>query len=50
MGFCYEEIGEYKKAYEVWMKIAEILTERGSVIEAEWPKKMAERCKEKISN
>ena len=50
MGFCYEEIGEYKKAYEVWMKLAKILTERGGVIEAEWPKKMAERCKEKISN
>lgn len=50
MGFCYEELGEYKKAYETWTKLAEILMDRGGVIEAEWPKKMAERCNEKISN
>jgi len=48
MGFCYEEIGEYRKAYEIWLKLAEILTERGNVVEAEWPKEMAQRCKEKI--
>lgn len=47
MGFCYEEIGEYKKAYEVWKKLAEIITARGGVIEAEWPKGMAENCLKK---
>ena len=48
MGFCYEEIGEYGEAYKIWVKLAEILTERGNVVEAEWPKEMAQRCKEKI--
>ena len=41
MGFCYEEIGEYQKAYETWKTVSEILTQRGLVIEAEWPKEMA---------
>ena len=48
MAFCYEEIGEYKKAYDTWMKIAEILTQRGGVIEAQWPKEMAENCLKKL--
>ncbi len=29
MGFCYEEIGDYKKAYEVWTKLSKILTQKG---------------------
>ncbi|MBR6627191.1 MAG: helix-turn-helix domain-containing protein [Lachnospiraceae bacterium] len=44
MGFCYEEIGEFRKAYEVWTTLAKILTERGGVIEAEWSREMAEKC------
>lgn len=48
MAFCYEEIGEYKKAYDTWMKIAEILNQRGGVIEAQWPKEMAENCLKKL--
>lgn len=48
MGFCYEEIGEYKKAYDIWMKVANILTQRNLVIEAQWPKEMAENCLKKI--
>lgn len=48
MGFCYEETGEYEKAYETWKKLAEILVGRGKVIESEWPEKMAQKCKEKI--
>ncbi len=48
MGFCYEEIGEYQKASEVWMKVSEILTQRGNVIEAQWPKEMAENCLKKL--
>ena len=48
MGFCYEEIGEYKKAYEVWMKVSEILIQRGNVFEAQWPKEMAENCLKKL--
>jgi len=48
MGFCYEEIGEYQKAYEVWTKITEILMSRGGVIEAEWTKEMAEKCLKRL--
>ena len=47
MGFCYEEIGEYKKAYEVWATVSKILTQRGLIIEAEWPQEMAENCLKK---
>lgn len=48
MGFCYEKIEEYKKAYEVWMKVSEILIQRGNVFEAQWPKEMAENCLKKL--
>ena len=48
MGFCYEEIGEYQKAYEVWTTVSKILTQRGLVIEAEWPKEMAANCLRKL--
>lgn len=48
MGFCYEEIGEYKKAYEVWTTVSKILTQRGLVVEAEWPQEMAEKCLKKL--
>ena len=48
MGFCYEEIGEYQKAYETWKTVSEILAQRGLVIEAEWPKEMAEKCLRKL--
>lgn len=49
MGFCYEEIGNYQKAYEVWTKLTEIFMERGEVVEAEWPKEMAEKCLKKLN-
>lgn len=48
MGFCYEEIGDYAKAYETWTTLSEILFQRGGVIEAEWSKEMAQKCKEKM--
>lgn len=48
MGFCYEEIGDYKKAYEVWTKLSKILTQRGGVIEAQWAREMADNCLKKL--
>ena len=48
MGFCYEEIGEYQKAHETWKTVSKILAQRGLVIEAEWPKEMAEKCLRKL--
>ena len=47
-GFCYEELGEYQKAYEVWSSLVAWLEERGYEVEAEEPRKLAERCREKL--
>ena len=44
-GFCYEEIGEYEKAYNVWMELIAWLEEKGYEAEAEEPKRLAERCR-----
>lgn len=48
-GFCYEELGEYQKAYEVWCLLVAWLEERGYEAETEEPRRLAERCKEKLS-
>ncbi len=50
MGFCYEELGEYAKAYEVWTQIADGLEQRGFEAEVNWPRSLAHKCREKISN
>ncbi len=47
-GFCYEELGEYQKAYEVWCLLIAWLEERGYEAEAEEPRRLAEGCREKI--
>ena len=47
-GFCYEELGEYQKAYEVWCLLIAWLEERGYEAEAEEPRRLAEECREKI--
>jgi len=49
MGFCYEEMGEYKKAYEVWTWVADGLEQRGFQAEVDWPRSLARKCLEKIS-
>lgn len=48
MGFCYEELGEYAKAYEVWTQIADGLEQRGFEAEINWPRSLAHKCREKI--
>ena len=48
MGFCYEELGEYAKAYEVWTQIADGLEQRGFEAEVYWPRSRAQKCQEKI--
>lgn len=45
----YQEIGEYQKAYNEYMKMAEIYRSRGYDIEAEMMEKYAKECQEKIS-
>lgn len=47
-GFCYEEIGEYRKAYEVWIDIVRRLEQDGYVEEVEFPKELARKCREKL--
>lgn len=48
MGFCYEELGRYEEAYNVWIDLVQELDSRGLVINREYPAKMAEKCKKKI--
>ncbi len=49
MGFCYEELGEYEKAYEVWTQIADGLEKRGFDAEVNRPRSLAQKCLEKLS-
>lgn len=48
MGFCYEEMGEYASAYDVWCAIADNLSSRGFDSETNWPRDLAKRCKERL--
>ncbi len=47
-GFCYEELGEYQKAYDMWNTIIAWLEERGFESEVELPRRLAQKCKEKM--
>lgn len=42
---CYEELGEYKKAYEVWCETIEWYESRGYEIETDEPRRRAEKCR-----
>ena len=45
-GFCYEELGNSQKAYDIWYEIADELKRAGYEIEAKYPMELAEKCKE----
>lgn len=47
-GICYEELGEYQKAYDVWTSLVSWLEAKGYEAEVEEPRRLAQRCKEKI--
>ena len=47
-GFCYEELGEFQKAYDIWCEITEELKTAGYEIEAKYPMELAEKCREKL--
>ena len=49
-GFCYEELGEYDKAYEIWCQIIEWLEKRGYLYEIEFPRQLAQKCREKMQS
>ncbi len=48
IAFCREKLGQYDKAYEAWMRLVEMLLEKGSDVSANWPREQAKRCKEKM--
>ena len=48
MASCYEEMGQYDKAYAAWRTLASEMERRGWVIEKGYPEKMAQKCKEKL--
>ncbi len=48
IGFCYEELGDFSKAYDIWCEIADSLEKDGYNIEAAFPKKLAQKCKLKM--
>ena len=50
MGFCYEELGEYGKAHDMWLEIARGLEKDGCDIEKQFPLERAEKCKAILTN
>lgn len=46
MAFCHGDLGQFDKAAAIWEDIARRLDERGLEIEAQWPREMAEKCRE----
>lgn len=47
-GFCYEELGDFQKAYDVWCEIADDLKTEGYKIEAKFPMELAKKMQGKI--
>lgn len=45
---CQEELGRYGEALETWTDLARRLNERGLEIEAQWPREMAEKCRDRL--
>ena len=48
MASCYEEIGQYDKAYAAWQALATEMDRRGWVVEKDYPIRMAQRCRERM--
>jgi len=49
MGFCYEELGQFNKAYRVWCDITKELDRRGMTIERKYTADLAENCRKRMS-
>lgn len=45
---CYEELGQYEKAYAVRQALAAEMEHRGWVVEKDYPVKMAQKCQAKV--
>ena len=48
IAFCHEGLGEYDKAYEVWMRIVGLLNGPVNEINVKFPMRKAEECKVKM--
>ena len=48
MGFCYEEMGEWEKAYAIWQQLVEDCRREGLHIEMQYPLELAEKCAKRI--
>ena len=48
MASCYEELGQYDKAYGAWQTLASEMERRGWVVEKEQVVKMAQKCRAKM--
>jgi len=46
MAFCHGDLGQFDQAAVIWADIARRLDARGLEIEAQWPREMAEKCRE----
>ena len=49
MASCYEEMGDYAKASQVYDGIADGLEQRGFEAEVNWPRSLAHKCREKAN-
>lgn len=49
MAACYEEIGDYANAFQVYNQIADNLENRGFDAEVNWPRTLAHKCREKMT-
>nr|MBR4281266.1 helix-turn-helix domain-containing protein [Clostridia bacterium] len=48
MAFCRGDMGQFDKAADIWEDIACRLDAQGLEIEAQWPRSMAEKCREQM--
>lgn len=48
MGFCYEELGKYEKAYQIWSALRQELVGRGFTYEQQLPADRMKFCEERM--
>ena len=46
--FCRGDMGQLDKTTDIWETVAQRLGGRGLEIEAQWPREMAEKCRDRL--